>query len=357
MEIPSQMKAAVLMRPNDLRVTEVDTPKPGSGEVLIKVKACAICSSDASLIAKPWFGQPPFGEFIPGHEYSGVIAALGENVDEFKVGDKVAVEAHSGCGRCINCRRGDYTACLNYGNIKRGHRANGFTTNGGYAQYVVNNVNTVYSIPDSVTFKEASLLTNLGCILYGFETVGSYVVGNTVVVIGPGPLGLLAVEVAKILAAEKVFLVGTRDSRLNVGKKIGADRVINIHQEDSVKIVIEETRGTGVDLVVVAAGGNEAFKTAVRVTKRGGKILVLSFPEEPVPVDLGTMGENSISLYTARGEGRANCARAISLIATGKVNLKPLITHSFALDKILEAFQTFVERREGAIKVVVEPNL
>ena len=351
-----KMKAAVLMGPNELQVKEVDMPKPGSGEVLIQVQACAICSSDISLIDKPWFAQPPFGKFIPGHEYSGIIAAVGENVREFKVGDRVAVEAHSGCGRCINCRRGDYTACLNYGNIQLGHRANGFTTNGGYAQYVVNRVNTVYSIPDSTSFEEAALLTNLGCILYGFETIGGYIVGDTVAVIGPGPLGLLAVEVGKILAADKAWLIGTRDSRLEVGEKVGADRIINIHQEDAVKLIIDETNGLGVDLVIVAAGGNQVFDTAVKIVKRMGKILLLSFPEEPVPLDLGLMGKNNVSLYTVRGEGRANCARAASLMASGKVNLKSLITHTFTLNEIKKGFQTFIERREGAIKVIIKPN-
>lgn len=351
-----KMKAAVLMRPNELKVKEVDIPKPSSGEVLIQVQACAICSSDVSLIEKPWFAQPPFGKFIPGHEYSGIIAAVGENVEEFKVGDRVAVEAHSGCGRCINCRRGNYTACLNYGNIQLGHRANGFTTNGGYAQYVVNRVNTVYSISDSISFEEAALLTNLGCILYGFETIGGYIVGDTIAVIGPGPLGLLAVKVGKILAAGKVWLIGTRDSRLEVGQKVGADRIINIHQEDAVKLIIDETRGLGIDLVIVAAGGNQVFDTALKIVKRMGKILLLSFPEEPVPLNLGLMGKNNVSLYTVRGEGRANCARAASLMASGKVNLKSLITHTFALNEIKEGFQTFIERREGAIKVIVKPN-
>lgn len=356
MGIPSKMKAAVLLGSNDLRVKEVDIPKPGPTEVLIKVKACAVCGTDISLIKTPWFGQPPYGKFIPGHEYSGIIAALGEGIDEFKVGDKVAVEVHSGCGRCLNCRRGNYTACLNYGNIKRGHRANGFTSNGGYAQYVVNNVNTVHSIPNTVSFEEASLLTNLGCILYGFETIGGFIVGDKVVVIGPGPLGLLAAQVAKVLAAEEVFLVGTRDSRLNAGKRVGADRVINIHQENPVKIVLQKTKQVGADLVILAAGGNEAFKTAVKVAKPMGKLLVISFSERPICADFGTMAKNSISLYTVRGEGRASCARAASLIRTGKINLKPLITHSFSLDNIWQAFQTFIERREGAIKVIVEPN-
>jgi L-iditol 2-dehydrogenase len=350
------MKAAVLIGPNELKVKEVNLPKPDSGEVLIQVQACAICSSDVSLIKKPWFGQPPFGEFIPGHEYSGIIADVGENVKEFKVGDRVAVEAHSGCGRCINCRRGNYTACLNYGNIQLGHRANGFTTNGGYAQYVVNRVNTVYSIPDYINFEEAALLTNLGCILYGFETIGGYVVGNTIAVIGPGPLGLLSVEVAKILAADKVWLIGTRDSRLKVGKEIGADRIINIHQENAVKSIIDDTKGLGADLVIVAAGGHQALETAVKITKRMGKILLLSFPEEPVPLNLGLMGKNNVSLYTVRGEGRANCARAASLMASGRVNLKSLITHTFTLNEIKEGFRTFIERREGAIKVIIKPN-
>jgi L-iditol 2-dehydrogenase len=323
------MKAAVLIGPNELKVKEVNLPKPDSGEVLIQVQACAICSSDVSLIKKPWFGQPPFGEFIPGHEYSGIIADVGENVKEFKVGDRVAVEAHSGCGRCINCRRGNYTACLNYGNIQLGHRANGFTTNGGYAQYVVNRVNTVYSIPDYINFEEAALLTNLGCILYGFETIGGYVVGNTIAVIGPGPLGLLSVEVAKILAADKVWLIGTRDSRLKVGKEIGADRIINIHQENAVKSIIDDTKGLGADLVIVAAGGHQALETAVKITKRMGKILLLSFPEEPVPLNLGLMGKNNVSL---------------------------LITHTFTLNEIKEGFRTFIERREGAIKVIIKPN-
>ena len=102
------------------------------------------------------------------------------------MGDRVAVEAHYGCRRCRNCRLGNYTSCLNYGKREKGHRANGFTTNGGFAQYVVNHVNTVYPIPDTVGFEEASLITNLGCVLYGFETIGGYIVGDQVAVIGPG---------------------------------------------------------------------------------------------------------------------------------------------------------------------------
>ena len=127
MNVPSKMKAVVLMGPNHLEIQEVDTPTPGPQDVLIRVEACAICGSDVSLIDKAWVNQPPYGSFIPGHEYAGTIAAVGETVDEVSVGDRVAVEAHLGCMRCRNCRVGDYTGCLNYGT--KGHRANGFTTN------------------------------------------------------------------------------------------------------------------------------------------------------------------------------------------------------------------------------------
>jgi len=356
MKIPETMKAAVLMSPNVLAVREVKTPQPGPAEVLIRVACCAICSSDLSLIAHPWPGQPPYGEFIPGHEYSGVIAAVGETVDEVRIGDRVSVEAHYGCGRCRNCRRGNYTSCLNYGRREKGHRANGFTTNGGFAQYVVNQVNTVYPIPDSVGFEEASLITNLGCVLYGFETIGGYIVGDRVVVIGPGPLGLISVEVAKALCAGKVYLVGTRASRLQVGAALGADRVIDVNREDPLAVVREETGGIGVDLVIESSGSAQGLQMAIAMAKRMGKILLLGFPEDPVSADFASLARDNKSIFTVRGEGWGNCGRAVSLLASGRVDLKPLITHSFPLKEIEEGFRTFRERIGGAIKVVVKPN-
>jgi L-iditol 2-dehydrogenase len=356
MIIPGKMKAAVLVSPNVLAVREVETPKPGPADVLIRVASCAICSSDLSLMAQPWAGQPPYGEFIPGHEYSGVVAARGETVDEFRVGARVAVEAHYGCGRCRNCRRGNYTSCLNYGKREKGHRANGFTTNGGYAEYVVNHVNTVYPIPDSVGFEEASLITNLGCVLYGFETVGGFIVGDRVAVIGPGPLGLISVEVAKALCAGKVYLIGTRASRLQVGASLGADRLIDVNREDPVQIIREEWGGIGADLVIESSGSAQGLQMAIAMTKRMGKILLLGFPEEPVSADFASLARDNKSIYTVRGEGWGNVGRAVSLLASGRVDLKPLVTHSFPLEKIEEGFKTFRERIGGAVKVVVKPN-
>ncbi len=356
MDIPEKMKAAVLMSPNILRVGEVQTPRLGPVDVLIRVASCAICSSDVSLLARAWPGQPPYGEFIPGHEYSGVIAAKGAAVDGFQVGDRVSVEAHYGCGTCRNCRRGNYTSCLNYGLPEKGHRANGFTTNGGFAQYVVNHMNTLYRIPDSVGFDEASLVTNLGCVLYGMETIGGYIVGDQVAVIGPGPLGLIAVEVARALCAGKVYLIGTRASRLQAGAALGAHRVIDAGREDPVRVVREESGDAGVDLAIESSGSAQGLQMAMAMTRRMGKILLLGFPEDPVSADFASLGKDNKSIYTVRGEGWGNCGRAVSLLASGRVDLKPLITHSFPLENIEEGFKTFRERIGNAMKVVVKPN-
>lgn len=356
MGIPETMRAAVLMGPNRLEVKEMPTPKPGPVDVLIQVESCAICSTDVALIDKPLPGQPPYGEFIVGHEYAGVVAALGETVDEYQVGDRVTVEAHLGCLRCANCRLGDYTSCLNYGNRQRGHRANGFTTNGGIAQYVVNHINTVHRIPGSISYDEASLITNLGCVLYGFEMLGGYIVGANVLVIGPGPLGLSSVAAARALGAGRVFLSGTRPARLKVGAEVGADRLINVKEEDPFQVVMDETGGQGAEYVVEASGSEAGLGLAIRATRRNGKILLLSFPHDPMAVDLKELGLNDKDIITVRGESRANVGRAVSLLANGRVTLKPLITHTFPITRIEEAFRTFTQRIGGAVKVIAKPQ-
>jgi 2-desacetyl-2-hydroxyethyl bacteriochlorophyllide A dehydrogenase len=354
-KIPQTMKAAVLVSPNTLEIQDVKTPQPGPADVLIKVGSCAICGSDVSLMQNPWPGQPPFGQFIPGHEYSGTVVARGETVDEFQIGERVAVEAHYGCGRCLNCRRGDYTSCLNYGNLAKGHRANGFTTNGGYAEYVVNHINTVYSIPDGISLEEATLVTNGGCIVYGFESLGGLVAGETVVVVGPGPLGLMSVQVAKALGADQVILLGTRPERMKVGLEIGADILVNVRETDPIAFVKERTHGRMADIVVETSGSKEGPDLALHLCKRMGKVLLIGYPHGPTPADFSYMGINNIHIYSVRGESRANCARAISLMRQGKIKPSPMITHRYPLSQIREGFRVFKEREGGAIKVLIKP--
>lgn len=355
MKIPEKMLAAVLHGFGDVRLEERPVPEPGADEALIKVEACGVCGGDIKIINKGMPRQPPFGEFIIGHEYAGTVVSVGAAIDEFEEGERVAVEVHKGCGRCKNCIMGKYTACLNYGNYEKGHRANGFTTNGGFAEYAVNHVNTLCKLPDSMSFDEATLVTTAGTSLYGIDMAGGYIPGDRVAVLGPGSIGLMAVQCAKALGAEKVILVGTREERLALGRRLGAHDTINLKQEDPVQRVRELTAGIGPDLVLVAAGMQESLQQALEMIRRGGNIVLLAHFDDPVTVDIGLAVRDGVNLYTVRGEGRMSVHRALSLMAEGKIDGKPLITHTFPLKKINEAIETFVERKEGALKVVVHP--
>ena len=355
MDIPKKMKAAVLYGFNDVRLVERKVPSPGPEEALIKIEACGVCAGDIKMITRGMLKQPPFGEFIIGHEYAGTVAAVGETIDEFKIGDRVAVEVHKGCGRCRNCLLGKYTVCLNYGNVAKGHRANGFTTNGGFAEYAVNHVNTLYKLTDKISFNEATTVTISGTALHGIDEAGGFMPGDTIAVLGPGSIGLMCVQCCKALGAGKVILTGTRDDRLQLGKKLGADYVVNIRDENPIEKVQDLTGGLGPDLVLLAAGVENSLQQAIEMTHRGGDIVVLSHFNDPVTIDIGLAVQKGNNIYTVRGEGRMSVHQALALMTQGKVNGEALITHTFPLDEINEAIDTFVERRDGALKVVVNP--
>src|ERR1035437_4901382 len=270
--IPKTMRAAVLQSKGQLCVQDWPVPEPGPFEVLLKVMACAICGSDPTVVYKGWQALPPYGTFIPGHEYSGRIVAIGPNVLNFTVGDRVAIETHKGCGYCKNCKKGRYTICMNYGKPETGHRHYGFTTNGGYAQYVVNHISTLYCIPDNVSYEEAALVTTAACVHFALDNIGGLLGGETVAVLGPGAIGLMAVQLSKALGATKVILTGTNDSRLEVGKKVGADVIVNVKRDDPVKVVWDVSDGWGADLVVERSGTGPAVQQAIDMAARGGRI-------------------------------------------------------------------------------------
>ncbi len=208
--VPDKMKAWVLGNPGELKLSEKAVPVPKRAEVLVRIDAVAICATDLEIID---YGSPamiqggkPFNKnFTPGHEYMGTVVALGPGVDEYKIGQRITVEIHAGCGQCKRCREGMYTSChnygLNYGEVDKGHRANGFTTDGGFCEYQVNNINTLVAIPDDMSDEEATLVVTAGTAMYGLTELGGLVAGESVVVTGPGPIGLLGVAVAKALGA------------------------------------------------------------------------------------------------------------------------------------------------------------
>src|SRR5262245_20098400 len=228
--VPSRMRAAVLFGPNDFRIVEKPVPEPGPGEVLVRVAMCGTCGTDLKVQTHPFPHQPPFGSFTPGHEWTGTVVKTGPTVDELVVGDRVAIEAHAGCGRCENCVLGDYTACLNYGNVAKGHRTSGLTTDGGFAEYAVHDVKALYRLPDGVSWEDAVLVTTAGTGLYGLDVAGGYIAGQSVVIIGPGPVGLMTVQLCRALGADAVILTGTRGARLELGRRLGADHIINARE-------------------------------------------------------------------------------------------------------------------------------
>src|ERR1700709_378024 len=244
--VPAQMKAWVLGDPDQLLLREKPVPVPKKAEVLVRIDAVAICATDLEIIKH---GPPalihgglPFNKnFTPGHEDMGTIVALGPSVDEYEIGQRVTVEIHAGCGQCKRCRQGMYTACHNYGknydDVDKGHRANGFTTDGGFCEYQVNHINTLVAIPDEMSDEEATLVVTAGTAMYGLTELGGLVAGESVVVTGPGPIGLLGVAVAKAMGASPVILTGTRDNRLRIGTELGADHVINVNKGDVVAAV------------------------------------------------------------------------------------------------------------------------
>src|SRR5215217_6659168 len=328
--VPEKMRAAVLFGPGDIRVVDKPVPKPSYGEVLVKVAMCGTCGTDLKIYDGHFPMTPPFGEFTPGHEWTGTVAALGESVDEFAVGDKVCIEAHHGCGRCDNCLIGKYTACLHYGS-------------------------SLYRLPSEVSYEDGVLITTAGTGLYGLDATGGYIVGQDIAVFGPGPVGLTTVQACKQLGAAKVILVGTRESRLEAGRGLGADHVINVRVSDPVETIMELTEGAGVDLAIECSGAADTPQQCAQLTKRGGKILFVAFYSQPVTLDLSAVVRSDITMYTTRGEGGNNVKRAVSLAAQGRLRGAEMVSHRFPLEDIAEAFQVMRERIGDPLKIVLVP--
>jgi L-iditol 2-dehydrogenase len=365
--IAESMRAWVLGDPGQLSLTRKPVPVPKKAEVLVRIDAVAICKTDLEVI---YHGPPaliqggaPFNKnFTPGHEYMGTVVALGPGVDEYAIGRRVAVEIHAGCGQCKRCREGMYTSCLNYGlnygDVDKGHRANGFTTDGGFCEYQVNNINTLVPISDDMSDEEATLVVTAGTGMYALTELGGLMAGDSICVTGPGPIGLLTVAVAKALGAQPVILTGTRDNRLQIGKALGADAVVNIGKEPDVVAAVKKLNGgLGVDYVVECSASNSAVNDAVHMVNRGGRVCLAAYAGDNVPVDVAHIVRNNIYLCGIRGEGKSATRRAEAFMAQKRFDATLIHTHTFALDDLPTALRYAKDRVEDAIKVVVKAKM
>jgi L-iditol 2-dehydrogenase len=205
-----------------------------------------------------------------------------------------------------------------------------------------------------MTDEEATLVVTAGTAMYGLDVMAGIIAGEGVVVIGPGPIGLMGVGVAKALGAQPVILTGTRDRRLEIGRRLGADEIVNVTREEPVAAVERITRGKGVQYVLECSGAPNALDEAARMVNRGGRICLAAFPADPVPVDLAYLVRNNMYVFGIRGEGRSATHRAAALMAQKRFDAKLIHTHTFPLTEVPTAIRYARERIEDAIKVVVK---
>lgn len=354
--VKSKMKAVVIHGPGEFSVEEADIPRPGRGEVLVAVKSAAICGSDPGIIDGKVLvnGWPPYYPFTAGHEFSGEVVETGEAAGNLAIGDRVSGEAHCGCGICENCKKGCYNLCLNYGKKETGHRHYGHNTEGCYAQYQVYDQKALTKMPDNVSFDEGTLVDTAGTAYNALRLCG-VVPGGYTAVIGPGPMGISSMMIAKAMGSETIMI--GRGERLAFAGKMGAGILIDFEKvKDPVEEVRRATKGLGADQVIEAAGNSSAFMEAVPMAKKGGHVAFISIPPQDGQTIAGKyLVMNQISLHGTRAN--PNCSKVIlNMIANGALgDLKNMITDVFPMDQTREAFDTFISRKNGAVKVLIHP--
>jgi L-iditol 2-dehydrogenase len=342
--LPSEMTAVVFDRPDEFAVRTMPTPRPAPGDVLVRVAASMICATDRKILAGTFAGTT--FPHVPGHEFSGEIVAHGAGVDGAAVGTRVGVEVHVGCGTCDRCREGLYNLCLNYGKRETGHAHIGFTVAGGLAQYASVPAAAIHVLPANVSFEDGAWTDNLGVALWALER-GRLVSGERVAVVGSGAIGLCATQLARALGASEVVLVG-RGERLARASAF-ADRLV----EDAAPLF-----GT-FDLVVEFAGTADAARDAIRLARRGGRVVLGGATGQGVElsgIDLSTIVRGHLDILGSVANPRRVSGRALALLAAGKIDVRPLTTHQFPLLRFADAWATFIERRDGAIRVMLCPQ-
>jgi len=331
------MRAAVLYNIRDIRLSEVPKPSLGSDEVLVKVKACGICGTDVHFYKGEWKVKMPL---IPGHEFSGIIEDVGENVKNIKPGDHIVAEPNITCGKCYYCRMSERNFfCTEL-------KALGVDINGAYAEYVKVPSRNVYKIPEELSFEEAAMIEPLACCIRGLDNVGIKV-GERVAIVGTGPIGLLMIQLVKMWGASKVYAIDLLDERLRIAEKVGADIVINPLVGDPREIIMRDTNEIGVDVSIEAVGSVRAIETAFNLVRRGGRLLIFGVaPQNAVwnvkPFELYDKELKIVASYRSP----FTFERAVELASTGRLDFKSIISHIIPLDSVPEIFERICRKEK-----------
>ena len=329
-----------------LEVKELPIPKPGKGEVLVKMKAAGICYSDVMILTNNYKGRVPVPiPMIMGHEGAGVVAEVGEGVDHFKAGDKVGVNPLWGCGQCTNCMNGYPNMCMEWRHL-------GITCDGTFAEYRAVPVFTLYRLPDSISPVDAAFIEPISLAVRTFEHVKP-VLGDTVVIIGPGSIGLFHLQAFKSAGAAKVIVIGLDQDakRFETAKKLGADHIVNGSKEDVVKRVKELTNGLGADIVVETANHPSTVPLAVNLASARGRVHLFGLYPEATMSPL-TLLRAGVTMAGDVATLPRYFLRAIRWIEFKKVLAEPMVTRRFTLDQAKEGFEAFSQG--DTVKILFE---
>lgn len=334
---------------NAVELRDVPIPNIGPNDVLLETKAAGICGSDIEM----WRGLHSSNVNIPvvmGHEFCGVIAEVGKEIKEFKAEDRVVSETSAYvCGKCRFCITGNYNLCPD-------RLGFGYGTDGAFTKYVRVRKEILHRIPENISFEEASI-TEPCCVAYNALVVRSRIEpGENVVIIGPGPIGLLCLQIAKVCGAGKVIVIGTDIDikRLQVAKGLGADIIINASVENPVEKVIELTNGSGVPLVVDTAGSSLTLRQSLEMVRRLGQITKIGWGPKPVNFSLDLLISKSATLQGTYGHNWNTWKNVLQLMGAAKIKTKPLISHILPITEWGKGYK-LIESKEG-IKVILKPD-
>ena len=347
------MKAVCFTAPEKIEIRDVPMPEIGPSDILAKVAYAGFCGTDLDLLTgemihiKNGFTTYPL---IPGHEWSGVVEKVGAEVRDFKPGDKVTSDVSLGCGECHYCRCGRYNLCPN--RMVIGSYRN---KQGVMAEYISVPQRHLYKVPDTVSLKAAALVEPAGTGAYAIKRAG-ITMGDTVMVIGDGPIGQLAAQLALINGAARVLMAGSWDQKLQVAKDSGVSEVINYHRQDVVEVAKSLTGGLGPDIIIETSGNNTALNSSILMLKPGGNIVMVSWYNGlEIPVQMNNAIARDCNLIGTLASPNTFSA-VLDYMAAGRLNIEPLITHVEPLENISHVVNMVRAKKEYRIKVLFQPN-
>ena len=348
------MKAAVFVEPGRIVLDEKPIPSPGPGEARIRITTTTICGTDVHILKGEYPVEPGL---IVGHEPVGVIDALGDGVTGYTTGQRVIVGAITPCGQCCHCLDGHGAQCG--GNAIGGWRF-GNTIDGCQAEYLLvpDAQANLSPIPDGLTDEQVLMCPDIMSTGFGGAEAGRIKIGDTVAVFAQGPSGLCATAGAKLRGATRIFVVDTVPERLEVAKRMGADVALDFAKVDPVDEIMQLTDGRGVDVAIEALGTQQTFESCLRVLKPGGVLSSLGVYSGKLTLPLDAMaaglGDHQVITTLCPG-GKERMRRLMNVVASGRIDLEPLVTHRYRLDEIEAAYELFSHQQDGVLKIAITP--